>query len=346
MAARLSAAVQKLSLRLNDGSPRDAKSWSIELGNFLRDVRPHTEVEAGELEPSLELVARILMDSDWISSPHHLDYRFWTKLTKAIDRVLGSLPPERLPDSFSRVWIRVHEELEQRVSNHVIDLTLPRIHAFKERISRLAPGLVESREISALQIVVQQTLVDLGAHRWPQPTIVDLRALVERSVFVPPIVDLTMESDEERPPVWFVRSADPVFVEVDTEQVIGVIRSLLENAWRHALLATNAEIRIEVRKVVQHAEIEISNSGFNVSNHILDKLNCSAGAPVTDAYGYHGSGFGTRACHRVIALHHGNLRFSTGAHGRALQVTIQLPLAEDSKDNVDDAFDQPSPDSR
>ena len=115
----------------------------------------------------------------------------------------------------------------------------------------------------------------------------------------------------------------PMVVSGDAALLEAVLRNLVDNAIRHGGSGTDVSVALtaDARGVV----VAVEDSGPGVADTDMERLGQRFHRAADARAG--GSGLGLSIVARIVALHHGTVRYTRGARGRGLRVEIHLPVA-------------------
>ena len=115
----------------------------------------------------------------------------------------------------------------------------------------------------------------------------------------------------------------PIVVSGDAALLEAVLRNLVDNAIRHG--GSGTDVGVSLTADAHGVVVAVEDSGSGVADADLERLgqrfHRAADARVD------GSGLGLSIVARIVALHHGTVRYTRGAQGRGLRVEIRLPTA-------------------
>jgi len=282
--------------------------------------------EEGGLPAGGEAILTFCMDAAAHYQRDAPDADYWRMLNALVERWQASLPREEIPRVMERAWMQLHRRMEGMIAQRIIEVALPELHAFKADMAKsLGSVTIPCEWVDRFQMILDQTRQHLQWHRWPVPSLLDLRTVLEEVAYRPPFTWIHRGEGPQTPRLWAIRPAEPVVVNGDRELLTEVVCALLENARRHTPLKDQGGwIWAEIRQEHGWAVLEVTDHGSGgVSSTILERLNDPMGKPFSGAQS---TGYGTRLCHRVMRLHQGSIRFRSA--GLGLTVEVRLPLAD------------------
>jgi len=264
--------------------------------------------------------------------PDRQDPTYWFDMSRFVDGWCSEIETERTADILANAWIDLHKTLETVICKPIIEVVWGEIHDFKNSLDRNHSLLQKIHPvwIDTFNNVVGKTLQLLRFHRYPAFGRVDLRAVLEETAFDRPFVP-TRRRDKVwaiQPRLYVVRPEQPVEVTADRELLVAAIKSLLVNAANHTdPKKLGGWIWAEVFQEDHHGGIRIINSGredddWAVSPNIIQSLNDPNAKPFSSTKS---TGYGSRLCHRIAALHDGDLRFSVGHANLGLRAELIIP---------------------
>ncbi len=115
----------------------------------------------------------------------------------------------------------------------------------------------------------------------------------------------------------------PFVVSGDAALLEAVLRNLVDNAIRHG--GTGTHVTVVLTTDAHGGVVAVEDSGSGVAEADMERLG-QRFHRAADA-GADGSGLGLSIVGRIVALHHGTVRYTRGPRGRGLRVEIRLPGA-------------------
>jgi two-component system sensor histidine kinase QseC len=115
----------------------------------------------------------------------------------------------------------------------------------------------------------------------------------------------------------------PIVVSGDAALLEAVLRNVVDNAIRHG--GSGTDVIVALTTDAHGVVVAVEDSGSGVADADLERLG-QRFHRAADARA-DGSGLGLSIVARIVALHHGTVRYTRGARGRGLRVEIRLPAA-------------------
>jgi signal transduction histidine kinase len=122
-----------------------------------------------------------------------------------------------------------------------------------------------------------------------------------------------------------VEANEPLYVLADPERLSHALRHLVDNALRYA---PTGEVRVEVRRAEQGAEVCVQDQGIGIpadkQPHLFELFfRAHAGTPQDRG----GMGIGLFLSHELVRLHGGSLQVQS-SEGEGSTFCVWLPLEE------------------
>lgn len=163
------------------------------------------------------------------------------------------------------------------------------------------------------------TLLDAGRNRPQEIARHDLVALCKKTIAM-------LQTKNHQADIQLL-SQQPVFAQIDAEQITQVILNLLINAIQ--VINSNAKIYIRISSSQHDAKIEIGDNGPGIPeayrNEIFDPFFSQRKG---------GIGLGLAVVKKIIQAHQGTIQAGTSEYGGAL-FTIQLPIEKSNDDQTE-----------
>ncbi len=301
------------------------QTWRREISRFLNTLKappraPETGPDAVE-----EVIVRYCEMAAETFNPIRPDSAYWRELTRLVGSLVRAVPDGDLAARLAQAWTEVHRRIALIIQRRISDIAWPALHAFKNLLAKDPGREVSPRHAEQFTRILSQTRRFLLWHRWPSLRKLDLGQALERAAYRPPF------AASERPGTilvltYAVRPASPVLILADQELLAEALYALLENALKCRPQNLPGWIWAEVSRQGAWGAIEIVDDGSGASADLLCRLNEVSGK----AFSSRGStGYGTRLCHRIVALHLGQLEFQSAGEGMGMRVRIRLPLVNE-----------------
>ena len=132
--------------------------------------------------------------------------------------------------------------------------------------------------------------------------------------------------EERRHVLSLVLPGDPIHINGDSDRLIQVITNLIENAVKYT--DPGGAITVTLEERAAEAVLCVRDSGIGIRPENLERIF----EPFTPAHALTGAGsglgLGLSVVRRLLELHHGQVRVSSGGPGQGSEFLITLPLAE------------------
>lgn len=275
-------------------------------------------------------IEKICIDSIQLFIPSKHDPTYWSKLHYHVINWISVQQPEEIVQQMTSAWMGLYLKMENILTERVGYVVYPPLHNFTKDLKRIHfdPSMsVPTEWKEKLHTMLEATVNYFKWRRWPQFAKVDLREVLEKAAYRPPFASIRRgdSSHNKLPWVYPVRPPNPVIVFGDRELLIEVVRSLIDNSAKQVQPRSEGGwVWVEVEQCGGNALLKVIDNGTGATIPIIEMLN----DPFGEGFSGTGStGYGTRSCHRIIALHDGKIHFSNREMGDpGLRVVITIPI--------------------
>lgn len=310
-------AVETLYTALVAGRESDRERWTQALEEVIRPFEEVAKEKGEEFRRLVEFCVRSTEQFD----PARPSPSYWNTLRGLVAAFTKTVPPEALPQAMIDLWNAMYAGVGKALLKKVIDPAASRLHAFKGELMK-RKGEVTAAEIDHFTAIIDHIRTFIRWNRAAELRPVDINAIVREGVFRPPLARRSKGS--WFPLVYVSTTAEPVEVIGDPELLAQAVFALAENAHKHSGNESDADwIWCSVKREADAVTFEVRDNGAGATPAVVARLNDAEIA----GYSASGStGYGTRLCHRVAALHRGTLRFESAGRGTGMTARLRIPL--------------------
>jgi two-component system sensor histidine kinase BaeS len=278
-----------------------------------------------------------ILSSRWLTAP-------LSRLQKAVQAIShhklstrvpekGSLEVKSLARSFNQMAVELEagEALRRNLLADVSHELRHPAHLLQGNLQAIQDGIypLNMQEIECLSAQAQHLttlindlylLAQAEAQQLPlNRQSADLAALLQGS-----LEPYQTRAAGQQVQLYFVSTAEPVFVEVDVMRMRQVIHNLVDNALRHT--PAGGEVRLELEADAGQARIRIRDTGEGIPadqiEHVFDRFY--RGDPARSRADASGSGLGLAIARAFIHAHGGSITVES-VEGEGAAFTITFP---------------------